>query len=114
MHATNKPVCYDCHGIHDIVSVEDPQSGLRIQENMLASCQKCHPDESENFSASWMSHYIPDPQNTPLVYFVQLFYNIFIPGVLGSMAIFVIADIYGKIRNRGKHQHSSAHPKGKE
>jgi len=111
-HASNKPVCYDCHGIHDIKAVDDPQKGLQVQENMLAVCQRCHPDASENFSASWMSHYIPTPQKTPLVYYVQLFYKIFIPTVLGGMGVFVLADIYGKFRNRGKH--SSAHSEKKE
>jgi hypothetical protein len=111
-HALNKPVCYDCHGIHNIMAVDNPQKGLQVQENMLAVCQRCHPDASENFSASWMSHYIPHPQKTPLVYYVQLFYNIFIPGVLGGMGVFVIADIYGKFRNRGKRH--SAPSGGKE
>jgi hypothetical protein len=91
---TNKAVCYDCHGIHDIAAVDDPVKGLQIQENMLISCQRCHPDASENFPASWMSHYIPDPQRTPLVYYVRLFYMIFIPAVLGGMGLFVLTDVY--------------------
>jgi hypothetical protein len=93
---TNKAVCYDCHGIHDIAAVDDPIKGLQIQENMLISCQRCHPDASDNFPASWMSHYIPDPQRTPLVYYVQLFYKIFIPTVLGGMGLFVLTDIFNK------------------
>lgn len=105
-HATNKPVCYDCHGVHNILAVDDPQKGLQVKENMLSACQRCHPDASENFSASWMSHYIPDPQRTPLVFYVNWFYRLFVPGVLGGMAVFVVADIFAKFRNRGKH---SAH-----
>jgi predicted CXXCH cytochrome family protein len=94
----NQPVCYDCHGVHNIVAVDDPQRGVQIKENMLLACQQCHPDASENFPASWLSHYIPDRQNYPLVYYVQLFYNIFIPTVLGSMAIFVVSDILRRAR----------------
>ena len=52
---TNKPVCYDCHGVHNVSSVSDPEKGLEIQENLLVTCQKCHPDASLSFSASWMS-----------------------------------------------------------
>ncbi len=110
-HATNKPVCYDCHGIHAIKAVDDPEKGLQVKQNMLAACRRCHPDATENFPDSWMSHYIPDPQRTPLVYYVQLFYNIFIPGVLGGMAIFVAADIYGRFRRRGKHHPSTPETK---
>jgi RecJ-like exonuclease len=104
---TNKPVCYDCHGVHNILAVDDPQKGLQVKENMLVACQRCHPDASENFAASWMSHYIPDPQRTPIVFYVDLFYKLFVPGVLGGMAVLVVADIYGRFRNRGNHEHHS-------
>jgi hypothetical protein len=101
--------------VHNILAVDDPQKGLQVKQNMLAACQRCHPDASENFSASWMSHYIPDPQRTPLVYYVELFYNLFVPGVLGFMALLVVVDIYGKFRHRGKSaHHSTPHTELKE
>jgi len=101
---TNKPVCYDCHGIHNIMATDDPAKGLQIQENMLAVCQRCHPDASENFPASWMSHYIASPDRYPLVYYVQWFYRLFIPGVLGVMGLYVLTDLLRKlgITRRGK------------
>jgi nitrate/TMAO reductase-like tetraheme cytochrome c subunit len=89
---TNKPVCYDCHGVHNIASASDPEKGLRVRENLLARCQLCHPDATENFPDSWLSHYIPNPEKTPVVYYVNLFYKFFIPGVLGGMGILVALD----------------------
>ncbi len=100
--ATNKPVCYDCHGVHNIVKVDDPQKGLAIKENLLQSCQKCHPDATVNFPASWMSHYIPSPSRTPLVYYVQLFYKILIPTVIGLMVLYVISDFVRRQVDRRK------------
>lgn len=91
---TNKPVCFDCHGIHDIASADDPEKGLQVKENLLATCQKCHPDATSNFPDSWLSHYVPSPEKNPLVYYVELFYQFFVPGVLGGMAIFVVADAW--------------------
>jgi hypothetical protein len=41
-----------------------------------------------------MSHYEPSPFVFPLVFFVNLFYTIFIPLVLGGMILFVLTDIY--------------------
>ena len=99
---TNKPVCYDCHGVHDILSVSDPNKGISIKENMLAACQRCHPDASTNFPDSWLSHYIPSPDRYPLVYWVGIFYKIFIPAVLGSMGLFVATDIYRRLANKIK------------
>jgi hypothetical protein len=58
---TNKPVCTDCHGIHDIARVSDPQAGIALQENLLVKCQRCHPDATANFPAAWMSHYVASP-----------------------------------------------------
>ena len=93
----NMPVCYDCHGVHDIRRSDDPEKGLQVKENLLVACQSCHPDATANFPDSWLSHYIPSPEKYPLVYYVGLFYNILIPTVLGGMAIFIASDVYRKV-----------------
>jgi len=90
---TNTPVCVDCHGVHNIARTDDPVHGIQVQENLLRTCQKCHPDASDSFSASWMSHYIPSPTKAPLVFYVGWFYKILIPVVIGGMIIFVVTDI---------------------
>ena len=103
---TNKPVCIDCHGVHDIRSVTDPQSTV-IKQNLLTTCRKCHPDATTNFPAAWLSHYEPSPQHYPAVYYVNLFYKIFIPTLLGGMTLFVITDIIRRLINRSKeHAHA--------
>ncbi|HEY4693190.1 MAG TPA: cytochrome c3 family protein [Bellilinea sp.] len=99
---TNMPVCFDCHGVHNIRRADDPQKGLQVKENLLGTCQRCHPDATINFPDSWLSHYIPSPEHSPLVYYVGLVYNILIPVVLGVMALFILTDVYRKIRNKGK------------
>lgn len=104
---TNKPVCYDCHGVHNIASVKDPKQGLELQQNLLITCQKCHPDASKNFSTSWMSHYNASPTKFPLVFYVNLFYKIFIPTVLGVMAIFVLSDILHRLGITGRKTNAS-------
>jgi len=98
--ATNKPVCFDCHGVHDIKRVDDPVYGLQMKQNLLLACQRCHPDANLNFPDAWMSHYIPSPSHYSVVYYVNLFYKFFIPGVIGSMGIYVISDIIRRLLNR--------------
>lgn len=97
---TNKPVCFDCHGVHDIQRVDDPQKGLEIKDNLLARCKVCHPGASDNFPTAWLSHYIPSPDRHPLVFTVNTFYKFFIPGVLGGMAILVLLDMSTLVRKR--------------
>jgi hypothetical protein len=99
---TNKPVCFDCHGVHDIKFVNDSSNGLAMKQNLLQTCQRCHPDANANFPNAWMSHYDPSPTHFPIVYYVNLFYKFFIPTVIGGMGIFVISDIVRRLINRRK------------
>src|SRR5512138_2736753 len=92
---TNKPVCTDYHGVHDIIRPDTPGAGIAFKKNLLVKCQQCHPNATTNsFTDAWLSHYEPSPQVFPLVFFVNLFYKIFIPTVLGGMTLFVLTDVY--------------------
>lgn len=107
---TNKPVCYDCHGVHDISRVDDPKTGIEMQQNLLARCQVCHPDATSNFPTAWMSHYIPSPDHFAAVYYVNLFYKIFIPLVLGFMVALVGLDVGHSVYVRTRRGKKSTPP----
>lgn len=98
---TNKPVCIDCHGVHNMKQVDNPESQV-IKENLLGTCQRCHPNASANFPDAWLSHYRPSPEHNPIVYYVNTFYKFFIPAVLGVMGVFVLSDVYRRIIRKGK------------
>ena len=96
---TNKAVCIDCHGVHNIASADNPESQT-FRENLLGTCQRCHPDATSNFPTSWMSHYSPTIEETPLVFFVNLFYRILIPVTIGAMLLWVLIDFVKKLTSR--------------
>jgi hypothetical protein len=96
---TNKAVCIDCHGVHSIQSADDPNSPT-FRENLLRTCQRCHPDASANFPSSWLGHYTPAPGQATLVWLATWFYKIVIPVTLGSMGLYVILLTYRDRRNR--------------
>ena len=105
---TNKAVCYDCHGIHNIQSPTDENSQV-MAANLLVTCRQCHPDANENFTATWLGHYEPSLDKYPLVYLVDLFYKVLIPAVIGGFALFIFSDIYRRVTDRrrsakGKHE----------
>jgi predicted CXXCH cytochrome family protein len=106
---TNKPVCIDCHGVHDMRRVDDPESRV-IKENLLDTCQRCHPDATTNFPNAWLSHYRPSPEHSPTVYYVNLFYQFFIPTVLGGMGIFVVLDGSRRLINRRREKRHERNP----
>jgi len=95
--ASNQAVCYDCHGVHNILPVTDANSSI-IKANLLQTCQQCHPDATENFPDSWTSHFKPSLEHNPLVYFVDLFYMIVIPATVGGFLLFIGTDIFRRIR----------------
>ncbi len=103
--ATNKAVCYDCHGAHAIRSMGDPAGIAASKANLLVTCQKCHPDATMNFPDSWTSHYPPTFDKQPLVGAVNLFYAIAIPGIIGFMGFFVVTDGARRLISRGKGHH---------
>jgi hypothetical protein len=107
---TNKPVCFDCHGIHDISRVDDPKTGIDMQQNLLVRCKVCHPDATSNFPSAWMSHYIPSPEHYSLVYYVSLFYKIFIPLVLGGMVALVFMDFGHTVFQKSRRKKPKAAP----
>lgn len=97
---TNKAVCYDCHGVHNILAPDDPHAG--IKDNLLVTCQQCHPDATQNFSDSWTSHFRPSLEHNPLVYLVNLFYKIVIPMTMGFFIFMIFTDIYRRVRLLGR------------
>jgi predicted CXXCH cytochrome family protein len=92
-------VCTDCHGIHDIMKADAPDSRV-MQANLVKTCRQCHADATENFPAAWLSHYEPSWQDTPIVYAVTVFYWIFIPFVLGGLVLQILLHIWRVVVNR--------------
>jgi predicted CXXCH cytochrome family protein len=98
---TNKAVCFDCHGVHNIAQVNAKNSRV-IKENLLATCQQCHPDATSNFPSAWIGHYPPTFSSEPLLYSVKTFYKILIPSVIAGFLLLIGLDIFGRIRRRSQ------------
>ena len=96
---TDKAVCADCHGIHDIKPVKDGDPA-EIKQNVVKSCQKCHPDAGTNFPDSWLSHYELSPEKAPLPWLVRASYTVLIPLIAGGLMLHVVVDLWRVARNR--------------
>jgi cytochrome b subunit of formate dehydrogenase len=63
--------CFDCHGYHDVLAASNPDSHLSTN-NILATCQKCHPGATAKFT-EYRPHANPlDKKNYPLLHIVFL------------------------------------------
>lgn len=85
-------VCTDCHGIHDIFPAEDPRSSVH-PENLLATCQKCHPDTGPNWTGAWTGHEEVTLEQNPFVFYTQVFYDSFAPFILWVCGVYVALQI---------------------
>lgn len=94
-----KAVCYDCHGIHDIKKANDPDSRV-VKGKLVEACRRCHPGASDNFPAAWTAHYTPDRDRWPVVYWINVFYKLAIPGILGGMGLYIVLELFHALRTR--------------
>ncbi len=96
---TNKAVCFDCHGVHNIQPVNNGNTSP-IRENLLTTCRQCHPDAKANFPDAWIGHYPATPESHPVLYAVNGFYSLAIPGSIGLVVIVAGADFFRRLRQR--------------
>lgn len=85
-------VCTDCHGVHAIFPADDPRSTVN-PDNLLATCQECHPDAGPNWTGAWTGHQEISLARTPLVFYTKAFYDSFVPFVLITSAAYVLLQI---------------------
>lgn len=97
----DKATCYDCHGIHNILPPQDKASTV-YPANLLHTCQRCHADADITFPQAWLSHKVPDWNDAPLVYVVNLAYIILIPLLIGGFLIYIALDAFHRISTRRK------------
>jgi hypothetical protein len=84
---TKTAKCYDCHGAHDILPPDNPRSRLS-HENVVQTCQTCHPGANRRF-AGYLTHATHhDPDKYP-----YLFYTFW--GMTGLLVVtFVVSGIH--------------------
>jgi predicted CXXCH cytochrome family protein len=85
-------VCTDCHGVHTILKTSDPASSVN-PNNLLATCQKCHPNAGPLWTGAWTGHNRISLQRTPILFYVDQFYAAFTPFILWLCVIYVALQI---------------------
>jgi len=60
--------CVNCHGSHNIKSVTDPTSSVAGMDNLLKTCQRCHPQAGPEFVKGFLGHKVASSSQFPQVY----------------------------------------------
>jgi len=64
---TKTAKCYDCHGAHDILGVNDPKSRLS-RKNIVETCKTCHPSANRQFAGYFTHATHHDPEKYPVLF----------------------------------------------
>lgn len=94
--------CASCHGFHAIRPSSDPKSSIH-PDNLAKTCGKCHAGAGVNFTKGKI-HVVSEKSTNKAAYYVKIFYTIIIGGIVGIFLIFIAADLFHRLINRGELQ----------
>ena len=89
--------CASCHGVHNIFPSSDPRSTVS-KTSLGKTCGKCHPDAGQRFAIG-LVHTLPaSTAGGRVLDFVQAFYLLAIPTIVGFMLLHNLLDWWRKAR----------------
>jgi cytochrome b subunit of formate dehydrogenase len=77
--------CASCHGVHNILPSNDPQSSVNAK-NLAKTCGKCHEGAGGRFAITPV-HLVDGQAEAPPVRMVRQFYLLMIPFTIGLMLL---------------------------
>lgn len=93
-------MCVDCHGVHEILPQEHPQSTVN-DTNVTKTCQTCHPNASNVFSKSY-THKAGTETAEMVENIVSSLYFWLIVLVIGGMVLHNLVIIFYELKKRKK------------
>jgi len=112
--STRAARCSDCHGAHDIASLEDPASRVH-PDNLIATCGQtgCHPGANANFVGFDPHANYRDARNYPVLFGVWMYFIIMMSTVFGFFGLHTVLWFVRASREQRKHPNHAKHGNGK-
>ncbi len=98
----DEATCTNCHGTHDIRSVNDPSSPVAGLDNLAKTCEQCHPTAGVAFASGFLGHKEASPQNIPVAHYTEIYFTVLLITVLAFGVIVVVMAIVKFSINRWK------------
>jgi hypothetical protein len=89
----NTATCVNCHGAHNITKVSDPNAPVAGMDNLLKTCQTCHPTAGPEFVKGFLGHKAANSGYLRQVYWGGKAFYIFSRLMLASGALIVLTSI---------------------
>jgi len=96
---THTAKCYDCHGSHGVMDVDDPGSKVH-PDNRLETCRKCHENAPAGFLGFHAHGDAEDFENYPEMWLTKRFMEFLIIGVFAFFWTHMLLWIYREWRDR--------------
>lgn len=93
--------CSDCHGVHDIRSMDDREEVASMVGRTEQMCVKCHEGATDDFAAAWLSHGEVTLEKAPLVWAITWGYRIMIPLIMLGLVLHILMDLIQVRTHRG-------------
>ena len=108
------PLCYDCHGAHNVSRVENPNSPVHDINQKVKVCSKCHEGANMNFAGTF-DHKPTTPDHKMVEYTITIMFKILTLSTFIVLGFFMLLDITTIIRNgiftKQKSHHEKANQK---
>ncbi|OFZ00520.1 MAG: hypothetical protein A2Z97_13040 [Bdellovibrionales bacterium GWB1_52_6] len=90
------PLCYDCHGAHNILRVDNPSSPVHEVQRVKV-CARCHPGANNTF-ASVFDHTPITQDKKPLEFWTITIFKVLTLGTFVALGMFLLLDILASLR----------------
>ena len=95
--------CFDCHGSHDILRVDDPKSSMH-PDNRLKTCQKCHEGATRGFATFEPHGTAHDFFRFPTIWIASKFLLLLIAGTLVFFWTHTALWLFRELKERQQHK----------
>jgi len=96
---THTAKCYNCHGSHGVMDVDDPASKVH-PSNRLETCRQCHENAPEGFLGFHAHGDADDFRHYPEMWIAQRFMEVLIIGVFAFFWTHMLLWIYREWRDK--------------
>lgn len=102
--------CASCHGVHDILPSNDPESHVH-EANLPQTCGACHPGAGQRFAIGPV-HVLPKTTDAhPAIFWVRRVYLLTIWSVVLAMLLHNALDLRRKFKSPPVHRHPIDRPR---
>jgi hypothetical protein len=91
--------CADCHGSHEIMSVNDDASPL-APGNILATCRKCHANATTGFTKFYAHADERDRAKYPVMFYTFVFMTVLLIGTFAFFLTHTLLWAYRSLKER--------------